>query len=102
MADLRMLGILNISKPNVYSLSVNPFDTKYQFKPGVLLSILEKLTGPKEGVRLLRRKPTATNEEVGNMLKTAYGADWNEQTTQLMGKTFSASAGTHRRPDREA
>ena len=63
LTDLAVIGILNASKPNVYTLYVNPFDAKYQLKPSVLLAILEKLTGPKEAVRLLRRKPTAPSRE---------------------------------------
>ena len=50
------------------------------------------MTGPKEAIRVLRRKPTASGEEVGTVLKTACGADWNDQTTQLMGKTVRAWA----------
>jgi hypothetical protein len=94
LTDLIMIGVLTASKPNVYSLQLNPFDAKFRLKPDVLLSVLEKMSGPKEAVRLLRKKPAANAQEVGDTLKEAYGTDWNDQTTQVMGKTFRAWART--------
>jgi energy-coupling factor transporter ATP-binding protein EcfA2 len=92
LTDLLALGLLSVPKPNVYSVQNNPFDAKFRLLTGVLLAAIEALPGPREAVRLLRRKPSSSNQEVGAVLQAAYGTDWTEQTTELMGKTFRAWA----------
>lgn len=91
ISDLQVLGILDdaaeIRDTNLASSLIDE-----HLGASVLKDLLSKVPGGETGIQLLQTKADARPEDVGELIKEAYGLPWASTTTSMAGSAFRAWA----------
>lgn len=92
LRDLTALGIVKQSSPGSIALTEAAPVVDGTLDPTGLRELTERQRGIAEAFNLLERSPSATPLEVGEVVRSALGAEWSDGTTRMSGKYVRAWA----------
>jgi hypothetical protein len=85
--DLQVLGILD-EAGDVRDMAVASSVLDENSRSTALKDLVSKVPGGKAALALLETKPDARPEEVGKLIKDAYGLPWEKTTVSMAGSKF--------------